>query len=247
MPIPLVIGHACAGGEAPHNTLAGVRACLATGAHAMEIDVRLSADGVPVLMHDATVDRTTNLSGPVSSFTAAELAAADAGDGEKVPTLREVLERVDGRLTVMCELKSHEGPREEQNEYRTSLVRAVVKVCGDCGAEQWTAVHSFDRWIVLCAREVDVGMPAALISPPVDRGEWADLFERTLASNAQAVSMHFSSVDREFVLAAKKRQLTVYAWTPDEESEWARLCDAGVDGIITNYPTRLTQFLASGS
>ncbi|MEX2081330.1 MAG: glycerophosphodiester phosphodiesterase family protein, partial [Dehalococcoidia bacterium] len=103
---PFVIGHAAAAGEAPANTLAGVRSCLDAGAEAMEIDVQLSADGVPVLMHDNTVDRTTNLKGAVSSLTAAELAAADAGDGEPVPALDHVLELVAGRLTVLCELKA---------------------------------------------------------------------------------------------------------------------------------------------
>jgi glycerophosphoryl diester phosphodiesterase len=240
---PLVIGHACAGGEAPHNTLAGVRACLATGAHAMEIDVQLSADGIPVLMHDNTVDRTTNLSGPVSAFTAAKLAAADAGDGEKVPTLREVLDLVDARLTVMCELKRTEGNPEQD----ARLVGAVLGVIRERRAETWAAIHSFNTEIVEQARAAEPRVSAAVISPAV-QGEARDrLFAGALKRHAQALSVHHSCIDRGFVVAAKRRQLTLWTWTPDEEAEWARLCDAGVDGIITNYPTRLTRFLASRS
>ncbi|MEX1104010.1 MAG: glycerophosphodiester phosphodiesterase family protein, partial [Dehalococcoidia bacterium] len=101
----LVIGHAAAAGEAPANTLAGVRACLDAGAEGMEIDVQLCADGAPVLMHDETVNRTTNLKGKVRELSLLALQGADAGEGEPVPTLEQVLELVKGRLTVMCELK----------------------------------------------------------------------------------------------------------------------------------------------
>lgn len=238
---PLVIGHACAGGEAPHNTLAGVRACLATGAQAMEIDVQLSADGIPVLMHDNTVDRTTNLSGPVSSFTAAELAKADAGDGEKVPTLAEVLDLVDGRLTVLCELKRTEGEAARDSV----LVDAVVAAAIRRGSEAWTGIHSFSLDIVERARALAPELSAAVISGPVEGERQDTLFHAALVRGAQAISVHHSCIDSEFVVAAKRRQLTVWTWTPDEEAVWERLAEAGVDGIITNYPTRLTRFLAS--
>src|SRR5450830_1069876 len=121
---PLVIGHACAAGEAPANTLAGVRACLDSGAEAMELDVQLCADGVPVLMHDETVDRTTNLKGPIRSLTLAALQATDAGNGEPVPTLDQVFGLVAGRLTIMCELKrTKDQPDQDQR-----LVDAVLAV-----------------------------------------------------------------------------------------------------------------------
>jgi glycerophosphoryl diester phosphodiesterase len=247
MPTPLVIGHACAGGEAPHNTLAGVRACLAAGAQGMEIDVRLSADGIPVLMHDSTVDRTTNYVGPVSSFSADELSKMDAGDGERVPTLREVLDLVQGRLTVMCELKPFDGVQEERLQYNSDLVTAVIRACDPWDAQGWIAAHSFDRWLVQDWRSRNGCAAGALISPAVEPARWRELFERALFANVQAVSVQHGSVTEDLVLAARKQHLSVLAWTPDDEGEWSRLCEAGVDGIITNYPTRLTRFLASRS
>ncbi|MGK2964024.1 MAG: glycerophosphodiester phosphodiesterase, partial [Tepidiformaceae bacterium] len=136
---PLVIGHACAAGEAPANTLAGVRACLESGAAAMEIDVRLSADNVPVLLHDETLDRTTNLSGPVRSYSLADLQSADAGGGEHVPALAEVLDLVAGRMAVFCELKA----TVDMPELDQSLAGAVCSLIESHGASEWVGIHSF--------------------------------------------------------------------------------------------------------
>ena len=237
----LVIGHAAAAGEAPANTLAGVRSCLDAGADAMEIDLQLSADGVPVLMHDETVDRTTNLTGPVRQITLAALQAADAGNGEPVPTLDQVLELVAGRLTVMCELKATPGDPEHDQH----CVDAVLEVLDRRGAKTWAAIHSFQPDMVARARATEPRVSAAIISPPVS-GEALDrLLGATLKRNAQAVSVEHSCIGRDLVLKAKRRQLTVWTWTPDREEDWARLIAAGVDGIITNVPHRLRDYLAA--
>ena len=237
---PLVIGHACAAGEAPANTLAGVRACLDAGAEAMELDVQLCADGVPVLMHDETVDRTTNLAGPVSVQSLAALQAADAGDGEPVPTLEQVLALVAGRLTVMCELKATSG--EPETDQR--CVDAVLGVIERCSARTWTAIHSFNREMVERARRTEPRISATIISPNVE-GEHVDrLLAALLKRNGQAVSIQHNCIDRALVVAAKRRQITVWAWTPDSEKDWERVTDAGVDGIITNFPHKLRAWLA---
>ena len=238
-PYVLVIGHACAAGEAPANTLAGVRACLDAAAEAMEIDLQLCADGVPVLMHDDTVDRTTNLSGPVSEKTLAELQAADAGDGEPVPTLDQVLALVDGRLSVLCELKATPGSPEQDQR----CVDEVVAVIRRHNAESWTAIHSFNPEMVERARRTESRISAAIISPPV-ADEAADrLLGALLKRNGQAVSVHHGAVDRALVEKAKRRQVTVWCWTADTEADWARVVGAGVDGIITNVPHRLREWL----
>lgn len=237
---PFVIGHAAAGGEAPANTLAGVRQCLDARAQAMEIDVQLCADGVPVLMHDDTVDRTTNLAGAVRELSLAALQAADAGDGEPVPTLDQVLELVAGRLTVMCELKATPGePAQDQH-----LVDAVLAVFERHDARGWTAVHSFNPEMVARARQAEPRVSAAIISGPVSGDEVDRLLGAVLKRNGQAISVHHSCVDAALVEKAKRRQLTVWTWTPDTEAEWAPVIAAGVDGIITNHPHQLRDFLA---
>ena len=236
---PLVIGHAAAAGEAPANTLAGVSRSLAARAEGMEIDVQLSADGIPVLMHDLTVDRTTNLRGRVHDLRYADLQDADAGEGEHVPSLDEVLRLVAGRLTVMCELKvDHDSGATD-----TGLVEAVTTVVAAHNAEAWTAMHSFDPEIVAEARKRAPRISAAIIAGAQD----APGFERYLAGvvkrGAQALSLEHRCITREYVIRAKQRQLSLFAWTADSPDDWRHLIAVGIDGIITNYPAQLRAFL----
>ncbi len=242
-PYVLVIGHACAAGEAPANTLAGVRACLGAPAEAMEIDVQLCAEGVPVLMHDDTVDRTTNLSGAVREKTLAELQAADAGAGEFVPTLDQVLELVAGRLTVMCELKATPGsPGQDQ-----ACVDAVVEVIRRHDAVGWTAIHSFNPEMVQRSRATEPRISAAIITGPIAGPDVDRLLGGLMKRNAQAISVEHHCIDRALVEKAKRRQVSVWSWTADAPADWTRIIEAGVDGIITNVPTTLRKWLAQSS
>jgi glycerophosphoryl diester phosphodiesterase len=233
-----VIGHATAGGEAPANTLAGVRAALHS-ADAMEVDVQLSADGIPVLMHDTTVDRTTNLSGPVRSLTAEQLGMANAGDGEHVPTLSEVLQLVQGHLAVFCELKATPDDRDQDDR----LVDAVLRVIEDHSAIGWAGVHSFSPGIVERSRQVQPRIAAALMSGEVEGAEALRFLDAAVKRGCQAASIRYSSVTPQLVREAKFRQLTFWCWTPNEEAEWQRLIEAGVDGIVTDYPARLRKLV----
>lgn len=238
---PLVIGHAAAAGEAPENTLAGVRQALDAGCEAMEIDLLLSADGVPVLMHDTTADRTTDLRGDIRDLPLARLKEADAGRGERVPTLAEVLELVDGSLTVLCELKATPGAPE----WDERLVHEVLATVRAQRAEPWAAVHSFNAAIVAAARTAEPRVSAAIISGPVAGESLQRLLGATLKRGAQAISVEHPAVTRDLVLAAKRRQLCTWAWTADAPADWERLLVAGADGIITNVPHRLRAYLGA--
>lgn len=236
---PFVIGHAAGAGEAPANTLAGVEACLDARAEAIEIDLQLCADGIPVLMHDETVDRTTNLKGRVRRLTVDELAEADAGQGEHVPTLDEVLELVNGQMAVFCELKATTGDERQDSRLVTAVIETIVRF----GAWDWTGVHSFRRDMVREARQMETRVSAAIISPPVRGGAVDQLLGAALKRNAQAISLEHSCIQRDVVVRAKQRQLTVWAWTADQPAHWDALIEAGVDGIITNFPSRLRSYL----
>lgn len=205
----------------------------------MEIDVQLSADGVPVLLHDITLDRTTNRGGPVRNATVDQLRATDAGDGEWVPTLAEVLQLVQGHLSVMCELKATPGEPAQD----AALTGAVLDVIAERDAFGWSAIHSFNLDIVERARREQPRVSAAIISPPVFGEHMYHLFDNVLRRNGQAISVHYSCVTRDLVRAAKFRQLSVWAWTPDDPAAWPALLAAGVDGIITNVPRTLRSYL----
>jgi len=105
MPRVLRIGHRGAAGHAPENTLAAVRQGIELGVDFVEIDVRRTADGVLVALHDATVNRTTNGRGRVEALSLGEVRKLDAGNGERIPTVEEVLQMAGGRTGLMLELK----------------------------------------------------------------------------------------------------------------------------------------------
>lgn len=240
MTTPIVIAHAAAAGEAPANTLAGVRASLETAA-AMEIDLHLCADGVPVLLHDDTLDRTTNRSGPVRDVSLADLASADAGEGEHVPSLDEVLDLVAGRIDVMCEMKvapdrAGDGP---------VLLDATLDVIRRHGAESWTALHSFDHDLVERARTLAPETEAAFIVMPMGGAGLQSLAARAAEHGVGALSVFHSVVAAHAVEIAHGQGLKLWAWTADAAADWTRLADAAVDGIITNQPAALRAWLDS--
>ncbi|MCH7522869.1 MAG: glycerophosphodiester phosphodiesterase family protein, partial [Chloroflexi bacterium] len=127
---PLIISHAACAGHAPENTLAGVNAALEIGADAIEVDVQASADGVPILMHDLTLDRTTNGSGDLASLTWEQLSALDAG-GEPVPTFAQALDLTRGRALLVAEIK------------RPGCEEALADVVRNAGALDEVMVWSF--------------------------------------------------------------------------------------------------------
>lgn len=239
--LPLRIAHAACKGHAPENTLAGVRAALALGVDAVEVDVHCSADRVPVLIHDATVDRTTDGSGPVSALTLSQLRRLDAGArafdgrfaGERIPTLAEALDLTRGRCLLVVEVKPAGIERE---------VVAVLRPAADD-----VMVWSFLPEVVARVRELAPAVPCALLSPPLGGRPPDALFRAALQAGQQAVAVHHSSVDPDLVHCAARRGLTVFAWTADDPDEHRRLLRSGVGGIVTNYPDRLQRALRDRS
>jgi glycerophosphoryl diester phosphodiesterase len=227
---PLVISHAACKGHAPENTLAGIRAALNLGADAIEIDVHATADGIPILMHDATVDRTTDGAGRIVDLSLDQIGRLDAGcrafdgafAGERVPTLAETLDLTRGRCLLVVEIKA-----EDIEERVRSVVGAAP---GD------VMVWSFRPTLVARMRALAPDIPCALLSAPLGERTAAEVFTTALRANAQAVSMHYTSVDAPFVADAARRGLSVFTWTADDPADHHRLAGARVAGIVSNLP-----------
>jgi glycerophosphoryl diester phosphodiesterase len=231
----LVTAHAACGGHAPENTLAGVRKALDLAADAVEVDVRCTADGVPVLLHDETVDRTTNGKGAISLMTFAEARRLDAGDGrfpgEPIPSLQEALVLARGRALLVLELK------------QAGVEEAVLDVVRREGDVRGCVVYSFLPSIVARVRRLEPRLPCVLAAAAVtDRGE---LLDSVLTLNAQGVAVPHSLVDEELVAETVRRSLRLYCWTVNEEPEMRRLIACGVDGITSDYPERVRAALAT--
>jgi glycerophosphoryl diester phosphodiesterase len=231
---PLVISHAACKGHAPENTLAGIRAALDLGSDAVEIDVHLTADGIPVLLHDDLVERTTDGVGDVRHMTLASVQGLDAGarsfdglfSGERVPALESVLDLTRGRALLVIEIKQRD------------IEQAVVDLVRRLGAADDVMVWSFHPAVVAKVRELAPEIPCGQL--------WSDrdpdpvrMCAVALAGNAQAVCPNYTFVTEALVRRALLHGLSVFTWTPDDPREIERLIRLGVDGVCSNYPDRV--------
>lgn len=239
---PLVIGHRGAAGHAPENTLASFAKAVELGADAIECDVQLSADGVPVVIHDATLDRTTNGRGPVAARSAAELRALDAGAwfdarfaGERIPTLAEVLDWARGRTRVVVELK--QGPVYDQR-----LPERVVEVIRAVRAEADTLVIAFDHEAV---RRVGAVEPA-LLTGVLYAARPLDPVALAWSAGATVILPHWHFATADHVAVAHEAGLGIAPWTVDDAATAAQLFALGVDALSSNYPERLVAARAAG-
>jgi glycerophosphoryl diester phosphodiesterase len=231
----LVLSHAACKGHAPENTLAGIRTALALGADAVEVDVRNTADGIPVLLHDETVDRTTNGSGLLFQMTFDQVRKLEAGDerfpDEKVPSLEETIEAAKG-MSLFLELKE------------TGIERAVLEVIQHTDAVERCTINSFLDQALAAMRRLEPRLPCVLTVArrPED---WDALLTRALSLHAQGLSVECSLVDGALIEKTLRRAMRVYSWTVNEDREIRRLIELGVDGIISDYPDRVRKALHS--
>jgi glycerophosphoryl diester phosphodiesterase len=227
---PLVISHAACGGHAPENTLAGIRTALSFGVDAIEIDVQVSADGVPVLMHDLTVDRSTNGSGEVAKLSLKELRALNAG-GEPVPTLAEVLELTVGTAVLVIEIK------------QPGIEERIAEVVRERKALADTMVWSFFPQALARMRTAEPRIPAGLLISAEFLPRWPQLQELAIRTGLQAVSVFFAGINEEIVRDCQRSGLALYAWTVDSKREMSRLMELRIDGICTNFPDKAVALL----
>jgi glycerophosphoryl diester phosphodiesterase len=230
--------HRGASGHAPENTLAALRLAVAMGADMVEVDVQLSRDGQPVLIHDETLDRTTSGTGPVAGQTMAELSGLDAGSwldpkwrDEKLPALAEVLDRLGQRVLWNIELKDGASPELED---------AVLKEIARAGCAERCLLTSFDhrRVLGLARRQAPVKLGCI-----VGFGCWQDAL---LDAPVQVLSLERSLVDASLTGAARAAGKEVHVWTVNSAQEMRRLLDLGVDAVITNHPDIFQTIRESG-
>ncbi|MGW5732872.1 MULTISPECIES: glycerophosphodiester phosphodiesterase [Streptomyces] len=197
------------------NTLPSLRSAFARGADAVEIDVRLSRDGVPVLLHDASLKRLWELDRPLSALSADEVRGLTENG---VPTLEEAVAATEGHR-LMVDLPGA----------TPASVRAVVGAVADCGAADRTYYCAGAR-TMLAVRAVDPAAEIALtwtsLAPP--RQAVLD------AIKPRWLNYRFSLLHRELVVQVQRQGMLVSAWTPDTRRSMRRLIDIGVDSITTN-------------
>ncbi len=229
-----VFAHRGASQDAPENTLAAVRLAAEQGARWIEFDVSLLGDGAPVMHHDATLDRCTDGTGPLTGITAADVAGLDAGSwkspvyaGEPLPTLAEVLDLIEELgLSANLEMKPHDGQR--------GALSHAVKTALD--ARPWTleriVTSSFDldelaRFRGMCP---DAPVAALYVDPPAD-------WRRVLSGlRASALHLHYAQIRESLLIEAATHGFDVRVYTINDPEVIAPFRDQGLTSVITDHP-----------
>ena len=243
---PLNFAHRGASHDAPANTLAAFQLAAEMGADGLELDVHLSRDGELVVIHDFTLEATTDGQGRVSDRTLAELQQLDAGGwfdarfaGERIPTLQQVIDAVGQRLLLNIELKA-DGWQDN------GLAAAVVRSVEDNQLLDRVVLSSFNPLTLWRVRRLNPWVPIGLLYSPdmpfVLRKAWA----RHLIQ-PRALHPYYPMIDAEFVRWARERGYRVHTWTVDEPEDMWRMVRLGVDLIITNRPDLLGKVLEAAT
>ncbi len=278
-------GHRGARGLAPENTLAGIEQALSIGVTTLEFDVVLSAEGVPVVSHDTTPnpDITRDANGkwlqargkPFNQMSLDEISGLDVGrinpssryardfanqvpvDGERIPTLAAVFERIKrldaGHVHFNIELKLNPR-RPDESPAPDVFVRAVMAVINSQGMASRTTLQSFDWRVLKASQTIAPGLPLSFLSAQLPRfntlteGDWTaglkladfeDVPGMVAAAGGKLWSPHFNDLSQATLERARSLSLRVIPWTVNDTADMARLIDWGVDGLITDHPERL--------
>ena len=228
LPSPIIFAHRGASTHAPENTIAAFELALQQGADAIELDVKLSADGIPVVIHDATVDRTTDGSGTVADLSLPAIKELDAGNGQHIPTLAEVFESVGGKLLINVELTNYKTKNDQ-------LVDKVVEVINKHNLAESIIFSSFLPKNLKRAEELLHQTPRGLLALPNILG-WVVRNFAFKKGNYQALHPHLKDTSRKQIEKAHAINRRVHIWTVNEPDDMHRLADWGADGIFTDDP-----------
>jgi glycerophosphoryl diester phosphodiesterase len=232
----LNIAHRGASADFPENTLAAFAGAIVADADMCELDVHRTADGEIVVIHDDTINRTSDGRGKVAELTLAQLKKFSAGAwfatsfaAERIPLLREVLDLVKERCALNIELKA------------PGVASQVCTVIREARVEDSALVSSFNAEALADVRalapEIRVGL---LTSRMPERS-----LERAVQLKAAAINPAFELVSAAFCSHARRYGLAIYPWTADDPDVMRKLINAGVDGIMTNHPARLRAVIES--
>lgn len=239
-PRPLIVAHRGASGEAPENTLASFSLALRLGAQAVEFDIHQSADGKLVVMHDESLERTTNGKGMVMEKRLRELRALDAGSwyarnfsGERVPTLEEALGCITPGGFALVEIKhgSDIYPDIERN------IAGTMSSNGDW--KRKTVFIAFDPSILLQLRELDSELSTGLLTadPPEEYIDVAQEFK------IQCFLPRWERLRPDSISALHGHGYSVHPWVMNEESDVRKVLSMRPDSVSSNYPGMLSSIL----
>ena len=228
MSSPLIIGHRGASAVAPENTMAAFREAIAAGSDGIEFDVRLTRDGVPVIIHDNTLRRTTGLSHRVADLTWPELEKLNVG----VPSLEQLLTLFEANdLLLFLEMKVDSAAEH------LPLAKACCKLIDDYTCKQRVFVECFDLKALEVIKNIDADLrTAALFQPRLANQR---IIAQAKAIGASALALHHRLASESLVKEAIDAELRVAVWTVDDPVWIARARSLGIAALITNDPAAM--------
>lgn len=236
------IGHRGASGHAPENTLKSFALARSMGCPWIELDV-YNVDGTLIVIHDDTVNRTTNGTGKVMDLSLEALRQLDAGDGEKIPLLSEVTDLVDARMGINIELKGP-GTAGALNVFLDHLTGPGAQAGRAPGVPQsprlahstWTP----DHFLVSSFNHAELAKVSSRYSRAPLFGRTGPYLDVARSLDAVAVNLSLTLATRTTVAGLHDAGYRVYVYTVNALSDIKLMCASGVDGIFTNYPDRVT-------
>jgi glycerophosphoryl diester phosphodiesterase len=241
----VVIAHRGASAYYPENTMSAFRAAYEMGAEMIELDIGLSSDGIPVVIHDSDLDRTTNGSGNVSDFTFEELRQLDAGAwfgekhaGEKIPSLEEVLQFAAGKIALNIEIKSEAVTDSAYNGIEEKSLALVKKY----RMQKYVMFSSFDYRAINHLKELDVDISVALLyekSQSSGRGPVQLISDYS----ADAFNCSYRQFSKKWANATQTAQIPVFVYTVNEKRRMKKMIQRGVSGIFTDNPDVLLRLV----
>ncbi len=228
----LVLAHRGYSSKAPENTMAAFELALEKGSHGLELDVHLSRDGEVVVIHDHTLERTTNGTGVVEEHTLSELHRLDAGSwfspqfkGERIPTLDQVCALIKGKnLLLNVELKAALG-FEKLNE-------CLIEILANHDIEEQVIVSSFNHYSLAHLKQIRPGLRTGILYNAALVDPW--IYAKSIG--ASALHPYYLGIIPEIVAGAQQNGMMVSTWTVDSPPDIKRMIAAKVDSIITNEP-----------
>ena len=247
---PLIIAHRGASGIAPENTLVAFEKAIEIGVDRIEMDLRQTIDGEVVVLHDKTIKRTTNGWGGIRKLSLNKVKRYSAGawfhydfSKEKVPTFKEVLELVNGRTTLLLEIK-------DGSPYHHGIEKNVIDLINKYDAQDWCIVQSFNDQVLKNFRALpglhsDVQKLFEIVIPvaPFYGGSQFTYKALRRYDFAEEVNVNFKNVTPLVVSKIHKMGKKINVWTVNDEYDLKLFLEMGVDGIITDFPNRLKKII----
>lgn len=234
---PTIVGHRGFASIAPENTLVSYAEAIRAGAQFVECDVHLTADGVPVVVHDSNLKRTTGFDAEVRDVDSRLISQLDAGSwkspvyaGERVPTLEQLLALTLGKAVLAIELKA----AEMEDKVKTALENAGAKPSD-------VIIFAWEPKTLSRMRELEPELSTIYLVEKMPTGGKERLFKDAEGSGATGLGMNHTLVDEAFIRDAHARDLEVFAWTVNEPKRMRQLAAWGIDTLISDDPALAIQ------